>query len=66
MPFCVSSFSALIKGQGYILILPSRPLELHLSLALCAVFVIIVLAVKRFSARRSNLTAGAARDSPIR
>src|SRR6267142_2281309 len=28
MPFCVSSFSALIKGQKYILILPSRPLEL--------------------------------------
>jgi hypothetical protein len=47
MPFCVSSFSALIKGQGYILILPSRPLELYLSLALCAVFVLFVLALKR-------------------
>jgi hypothetical protein len=47
MPFCVSSFSALIKGQGYILILPSRPLELYLSLALCAAFVILVLGIKR-------------------
>ena len=47
MPFCVSSFSALIKGQGYVLILPSRPLELYLSLALCAVFVFFVLALKR-------------------
>jgi hypothetical protein len=31
MPFCVSSYSALIKGQGYILILPSRPRELCMS-----------------------------------
>jgi hypothetical protein len=47
MPFCVSSFSALIKGQGYILVLPSRPLELGLSLLLCAIFVLLVLALKR-------------------
>jgi hypothetical protein len=47
MPFCVSSFSALIKGQGYILVLPSRPLELSLSLLLCAIFVLFVLALKR-------------------
>lgn len=32
--FCVSSFSALIKGQGYILVLPSRASELSLSIAL--------------------------------
>jgi hypothetical protein len=31
MPFCVSSFSALIKDQKYLLVLPSRPLELGLS-----------------------------------
>lgn len=42
MPFCVSSFSALIKGQGYFLVLPSRPAELYLSLALCAAFVLLV------------------------
>jgi hypothetical protein len=47
MPFCVSSFSALIKGQGYILILPSRPSELYLSVALCAAFVLIVNVLKR-------------------
>jgi hypothetical protein len=46
MPFCVSSFSALIKGQGYILVLPARPLELGLSLSLCASFVLMVLALK--------------------
>jgi hypothetical protein len=47
MPFCVSSFSALIKGQGYILIFPSRAIVLSMSLALCAMFVIVVYALKR-------------------
>jgi hypothetical protein len=46
MPFCVSSFSALIKGQGYILVVPARPLEVGLSLSLCAVFVLFVLGLK--------------------
>jgi hypothetical protein len=46
MPFCVSSFSALIKGQGYLLVLPSRPPELGLSLSLCAIFVLFVLCLK--------------------
>jgi len=47
MPFCVSSFAALIKGQGYFLVLPSRSLELGLSISLCAIFVLLVLALKR-------------------
>jgi len=34
MPFCVSSFSALIKDQGYFLVLPSRPLEMTMSVSL--------------------------------
>ena len=46
MPFCVSSFSALINGQRYILVLPSRPVELGLSVALCAIFVLFVLGLK--------------------
>jgi len=47
MPFCVSSFSALIKGQKYILILPSRPLELCISIGICAAFVLLVVGLKR-------------------
>jgi hypothetical protein len=47
MPFCVSSFSALIKDQNYVLVLPSRPLELGLSIFLCAIFVLLVFALKR-------------------
>jgi hypothetical protein len=46
MPFCVSSFSALIKGQGYILVLPARLQELGFSLSLCAIFVVFVLGLK--------------------
>ena len=48
MPFCVSSFSALIKGQGYFLVLPSRPAELGLSVALCAAFVLLVRVVQNW------------------
>jgi hypothetical protein len=51
MPFCVSSFSALIKGQGYILVFPSRPFELYMSLALCVAFVLFVYALKRTQRR---------------
>jgi hypothetical protein len=53
MPFCVSSFSALIKGQGYILILPPQPLVLSLSIGLCAGFVAFVLVLR--TARRAQV-----------
>ena len=46
MPFCVSSFSSLIKGQGFILIAPPRFSELLLSLGCCLAFVCLVLAIK--------------------
>jgi hypothetical protein len=52
MPFCVSSFSALIKGQGYILVLPARSLELGLSLSLCAIFVLFVFGLKATQRKR--------------
>ncbi|HEX7027165.1 MAG TPA: hypothetical protein VF268_07970 [Gammaproteobacteria bacterium] len=46
MPFCVSSFSSLIKGRGYILIVPPEPPALAASVGCCAVFVMFVLGVK--------------------
>jgi len=46
MPFCVSSFSALIKGQGYMLIVPARALERYWSVGLCAAFVTMVLVLR--------------------
>jgi len=37
MPFCVSSFSALVKNRGFVLIFSPKPSEILLALALCAV-----------------------------
>jgi branched-subunit amino acid ABC-type transport system permease component len=51
MPFCVSSFSQLIKGKGFVLVFPPDLHEIAISLAACAVFVIVVLIVKRFTPR---------------
>lgn len=47
MPFCVSSFSSLIKGHGYWLVFPADPFELCCSLALCLAFVAFVLGLRR-------------------
>lgn len=53
MPFCVSSFSSLIKGQGYILILPPTLLQQGISTGLCLVFLLIVYALKHFWSPRT-------------
>ena len=52
MPFCVSSFSQLIKGKGFVLVFPPDLHEIAISLAACAVFVVVVLIVKRLAPRR--------------
>jgi hypothetical protein len=46
MPFCVASFSSLIKGKRFVLVFPPDVHEIAISLGGCAVFVIVVLAVK--------------------
>src|SRR5437899_12818824 len=43
MPFCVSSFSALVKGRGFFLIFSPRISEIVLALVLCAALCAIVL-----------------------
>jgi hypothetical protein len=53
MPFCVSSFSQLIKGKGFVLVFPPDAHEIAISLGACAAFVIAVLAFKRTAAIRS-------------
>ncbi len=47
MPFCVSSFSSLIKGHGYVFIFPSKMDELLLLLTACATFIVFVTATKK-------------------
>jgi hypothetical protein len=52
MPFCVSSFSQLIKGKGFVLVFPPDLHEIGISLAACAAFVILVLVAKRMRVGR--------------
>ncbi len=49
MPFCVSSFSALVKGKGFTLIFSSNGFEVAIAIGLCAAFCGLVWAVKRFT-----------------
>ncbi len=46
MPFCVSSFSALIKGRGFLLIFSPIPGENLIALGLCCGIWALVAAVK--------------------
>ena len=46
MPFGVSSFSALIKGRGFVLIFPPSLAELAVLAGGCASFVLVVFAFK--------------------
>lgn len=49
MPFCVSSFAALVKDAGYILVFPPSLRENATGAGLVAVFLLVVLGAKRFT-----------------
>lgn len=55
MPFAVSSFSALIKGRGFLLVFPPSLAQLALQLGLCAAFLLAVRWARRAAARRASL-----------
>ena len=46
MPFCVSSFSSLIKDQGFIVIISTKPQETILAILSCGIFLSIVGVIK--------------------
>jgi hypothetical protein len=46
MPFCVSSFSALVKGKGFILIFSPKPMEIAVAAGLCAILSGVVLPLR--------------------
>ena len=52
MPFCVSSFSQLIKGKGFVLVFPPSLHENLVSLAACAVFVLVVWILRQATRAR--------------
>jgi hypothetical protein len=51
MPFCVSSFAALVKGKGFILVFSPRVEEIMLAVTLCACLCLAVFVVKRLERR---------------
>ncbi len=46
MPFCVSSFSSLIKDQGFIVIISPKPQETILAILSCLIFLLIIGVIK--------------------
>ncbi len=58
MPFGVSSFSSLIKGQGFILIVPSNAVEVSVSVGACLLFVLLVMGVQRLHKTGFKVTEG--------
>ena len=55
MPFCVSSFAALVKDKGFVLIFSPRPGEILTAVALCALLCAVVAALKRSQIGARNL-----------
>jgi hypothetical protein len=51
MPFCVSSFAALVKGKGFILVFSPKAEEIFLAVGLCAALCLVVFALKKWDRR---------------
>lgn len=60
MPFCVSSFSQTIKGQGFLVILSPHATEILASLVLCAAFVLLVNVLKHLDLKHLDPPGGPA------
>lgn len=54
MPFCVSSFSALIKGQGFVIFVSSKLQENLLSALCCILFLSAILGIKLLKTKISS------------
>ena len=54
MPFCVSSFSSLIKGKGFFLVFPPTVSELATAVGLCLGFICLRLALRATAGRRGT------------
>lgn len=54
MPFCVSSFAALVKGKGFILVFSPHPLENLFGLGLCGLFCVAVFLIRRAPSKRET------------
>ncbi|MCC7374434.1 MAG: hypothetical protein IT581_07245 [Verrucomicrobiales bacterium] len=57
MPFCVSSYSALVKDAGYILIFPPDLRQNVLGIGLIGAFVALVMVLKRTVGTAKRMTS---------
>lgn len=62
MPFCVSSFASLIKGKGFVLVLPPSASELALAVGACTLFTAAVLGLRM---HRRGALAERSRPRPV-
>jgi hypothetical protein len=61
MPFCVSSFAALVKGRGFVLIFSPNPKEIVAAVACCGLLCAVTAAARRSQKNRSP--GGSLKDS---
>ena len=54
MPFCVSSFAALVKDKGFVLVFSPRAKDTGIALLLCATLVTVVKLLKRGKERAAQ------------
>lgn len=59
-PFCVSSYSTLVKGKGFLLIFPTQPRPLLAGIAACVAVVVFRLVCRWFVGRKEK---GKSRDA---
>ena len=59
MPFCVSSFSALVKGRGFLLVFSPNQNENLIAIGLCALLCAAVALLKRLQQTAANAPVGA-------
>ena len=60
MPFCVSSFAALVKGKGFYLVFSPRAADLAWGFGLCAAFCAAAAAARALGRDPGTLRAGGA------
>lgn len=54
-PFCVSSYSALIKGKGFILLFPTDAKPLLVAVASCCGFILVALCCRAMERNRRTV-----------
>lgn len=63
MPFCVSSYSSLIKDRDFLVVFPRNPRALVIAVGSCAIFLVAMWVVRRNCAQSvARQTPAASRD----